>query len=170
MSRLAQIAADHQSVDLSAAMCPDEKTYVWLREFVRGGGHLYVTGDISYAPDEKRRHPERLKELAGVEPTTPLIEVKAPTVLAQAGRETAIHPVAAYGDWKLPYQGRVGLSLRATGAETLANRRRRQARGRATEARQGPSGVQCRLERQCARRIDRRFLARRECGTSADRT
>lgn len=104
-----------------AAMCPDAKTYTWLREFVRGGGHLYVTDDISYSPDESMRHPERLKELAGIEPASPLAETKVPAVLAHAGRETAIRPVAPYGDWTEPYQGRVGLSLRAAGAETLAN-------------------------------------------------
>ena len=44
---LAKLGPATKALIYPAAMCPDEKTYAWLREFVRGGGHLYVTGDIS---------------------------------------------------------------------------------------------------------------------------
>ena len=167
---LPKLASTTKALIYPAAMCPDEKTYAWLREFVRGGGHLYVTGDISYAPDEQQRHPERLKELAGVEPTTPLTEVKVPTVLG-ASRPRNRHP-SRCRLWRL--EAALSGPRRPVAAcgrrRNPGHRRRRQAGGRASQARQGPSGVQRRLERQCARCIDRRLLARRECSARADRT
>ena len=101
-------------------ICQDEKIYTWLRDFVRGGGHVYVNGDFSYEPAQQRRHPERLKELAGIEPIEPVTDDKIPPVLDQIGRETTIRPIVAYGDWKQPYAGRATLLLRSAGAEVLA--------------------------------------------------
>jgi hypothetical protein len=117
---LPRLAPHAKAIIYPDAICPDDKTYAWLREFVSGGGNLYVTGDFSYEPTEKRRRPERLEELAGVEPATPLVEARVPISLGQAGRETMIRPVAAYGEWNQPYQGRTALSLRPAGAEVLA--------------------------------------------------
>lgn len=43
-----------------------QKAYEQLREFVKSGGTLYVSGDISFDEDRKRTQTRRLQELAGV--------------------------------------------------------------------------------------------------------
>ena len=101
-------------------ICPDEKTYRWLVNFVRRGGHLYLTSDFSYEPGQKRRLVKRLTELAGVEPVGPLDNVKVPTRLVKTGRPIKITPVKPYGNWTGAYKGRVDLKLRPAGAEVLA--------------------------------------------------
>ncbi len=46
--------------------CPDDATYAAVRDFVRRGGALYVSGDLSYDPLRRRTRTERLEELCGV--------------------------------------------------------------------------------------------------------
>jgi hypothetical protein len=47
--------------------CPNEKVVVRLEEFVRQGGQLYVSGDISYDGFRRRTKTRRLIDLCGVE-------------------------------------------------------------------------------------------------------
>ncbi len=103
-------------------------TYRNLSWFFRSFRPKYVQ------PDQKRRHPERLKKLAGVEPVEPLTDPKVPTSLRKAGRETTINPSEPYGDWKQQYKGRVALRLRPAGAHVLA-----------TDAEGGPAVVSHKL-------------------------
>lgn len=104
-----------------AAFCPDDRTYQRLREFVTRGGHLYLTGDISYEPQEQRRRPERLAELAGLVASEPLGDAKVPASLAEVGRADSIIPVQAIPGWKEPYSGRVALQLDAKDADVIAS-------------------------------------------------
>lgn len=46
--------------------CPEDSTFEAVRAFVGRGGHLYVSGDISYDPLRRRNRTERLSELCGV--------------------------------------------------------------------------------------------------------
>lgn len=102
------------------AFCPDDKTYQRLRHFVTQGGHLYLTGDFSYEPEEKQRRPERLAELAGVVAAEPLTETKVPASLTAFGRSESIKPVQATAGWNDPYSGHIALRLAAKGADVIA--------------------------------------------------
>ena len=102
------------------AMCPDDQTYRWLHGFVCRGGHLYISGDVSYEPSGKGRRPDRLLELAGVEPVGQGDDPLVPASLHAAGRPTTIEPVRPIGGWSKAYQGRVDLQLRPAGAHVLA--------------------------------------------------
>ncbi|HQK92116.1 MAG TPA: beta-galactosidase [Armatimonadota bacterium] len=46
--------------------CLDDATYSRLLAFVRQGGALYVSGDVSYGPDRTRTQTGRLRELVGM--------------------------------------------------------------------------------------------------------
>jgi hypothetical protein len=48
--------------------CPDDETYLRIVEFVKNGGNLYLSGDVSYDGKTRRRtRTARLIELCGVE-------------------------------------------------------------------------------------------------------
>jgi hypothetical protein len=47
--------------------CPDDTTFERLLAFVKAGGILYVSGDISYDRERKRTRVDRLSKLLGVE-------------------------------------------------------------------------------------------------------
>lgn len=47
--------------------CPDDAVIDRLLTFVKGGGTLYVSGDISYDPERKRTRTDRFGKLLGVE-------------------------------------------------------------------------------------------------------
>ncbi|HIE52429.1 MAG TPA: hypothetical protein EYP85_11775 [Armatimonadetes bacterium] len=75
--------------------CPDEATYEAVKQFVRRGGRLYVSGDLSYDVQRRPTRQERLRELCGVEIVgveegeVPRVRVRATTArsLAGEGRE-----------------------------------------------------------------------------------
>jgi hypothetical protein len=46
--------------------CPSDGTYDKLRDWVRAGGTLYLSGDISYDEQRRRTRTNRLEELCGV--------------------------------------------------------------------------------------------------------
>jgi hypothetical protein len=46
--------------------CPSDDTYAKVRDWVRNGGVLYLSGDISYDEFRKRTRTSRLEELCGV--------------------------------------------------------------------------------------------------------
>jgi len=46
--------------------CPPDETMERLAAFVRQGGVLYLSGDLSYAPDRRRTRTDRLETLCGV--------------------------------------------------------------------------------------------------------
>ena len=46
--------------------CPTDDTYAKLRDWVRRGGTLYLSGDISYDESHRRTRTNRLQELCGV--------------------------------------------------------------------------------------------------------
>jgi hypothetical protein len=46
--------------------CPTDETYTKVRDWVRGGGVLYLSGDISYDEFHQRTRTQRLEELCGV--------------------------------------------------------------------------------------------------------
>lgn len=47
--------------------CPDDTAYNCVRDFVKNGGILYISGDISYDELRRRTRTKRLEELCGVE-------------------------------------------------------------------------------------------------------
>ena len=95
--------------------CPDDDTVAQVLRFVRAGGALYLSGDLSYDPLRRRTRTERLTELCGVEfvrerypdiqyAPAPGAEVavESPSALTEALRETAatgpcveVRPLAA---------------------------------------------------------------------------
>ncbi len=48
-------------------LCPPEDVYNWLKSFVKRGGKLFVSGDISFDHSRQRTRIDRLLELCGVE-------------------------------------------------------------------------------------------------------
>jgi len=46
--------------------CPSDESYARVLEFVRGGGALYLSGDVSYDTERHRTRTQRLEELCGV--------------------------------------------------------------------------------------------------------
>jgi hypothetical protein len=118
---LDRLAPQTKALVYPAAFCPDDGTYQRLRDFVTQGGRLYLTGDISYEPQQQRRRPERLAELAGVAAAEPLVDAKVPISLAELGRTESIKPIQAIPGWKDPYSGRVALRLAAKGADVIAS-------------------------------------------------
>jgi len=46
--------------------CPSDEAYARVLEFVRRGGALCLSGDVSYGPDRRRTRTRRLEELCGV--------------------------------------------------------------------------------------------------------
>ena len=64
--------------------CPDDACYQKVLQWVKEGGRLLVTGDISFDWDRKRTRTERLKELCGVEFVK---EIYGPPVRTSEGAE-----------------------------------------------------------------------------------
>lgn len=90
--------------------CPDEAAYQKVLQWVKDGGTLYVTGDLSRDSDRKRTRTERLKELCGVEFVK---ELDAPPNRNSAGAEDIM-----YRSRRLKL--RPCIQVRAAGATVLA--------------------------------------------------
>jgi hypothetical protein len=65
--QLASLPASAKALIWPVPFCPDDATYQSVLAFVRRGGALYVSGDLSYDRSRKRTRTTRLPELCGVE-------------------------------------------------------------------------------------------------------
>lgn len=63
---LDQLPAETRVLIYPVPYCLDDATYGRLLAFVRQGGALYVSGDLSYGPDRQRTQTDRLRELVGM--------------------------------------------------------------------------------------------------------
>lgn len=63
---LAKLPKSAKLVVVPSPFALSEKAYEKLREFVKAGGTVYVSGDMSFDEDRKRTRTSRLEELAGV--------------------------------------------------------------------------------------------------------
>ncbi len=61
------LSADTKVLIWPVPFCPDDAAYEKVHEWVRAGGRLLVTGDLSLNWDRRRTRTERLRELCGVE-------------------------------------------------------------------------------------------------------
>lgn len=64
---LSQLPKSAKLLVVPAPFVLSDAGYAVLKQFASGGGVVYVSGDISFDVSRKRTHPERLKELFGVE-------------------------------------------------------------------------------------------------------
>ncbi len=65
-SDLRWLPAEAEALIWPVPFCPTDEAYEAVRDFVRGGGRLLVTGDVSYDPLRQRTRTRRLEELLGL--------------------------------------------------------------------------------------------------------
>lgn len=115
-ANLAELPAECKALLFPLPYLPSDETVDRLKDFVRQGGFLYVSGDLCYdSGDLKRRHPQRLVELCGVEADEP-----GEKGLSSLGEATdAIQPTGLLSGMRA-YEGRQRLSLRLRGAKAAS--------------------------------------------------
>ncbi|MBM3500194.1 MAG: hypothetical protein FJX74_16175, partial [Armatimonadetes bacterium] len=117
--RLAALPPEAKALVWPAPFCPDDATVETVLGFVRRGGALYLSGDVSYDPLRRRTRAERLRELCGVEfvaeryPNIRRAEA-APAEAVPVGNSPLAQAVCADG------ASAPCLDVRATTAEVLA--------------------------------------------------
>jgi len=67
-NRIEHLSPETRLVVYPTPFCPDDEVVSALEQFVREGGRLVFTGDISYDANRKPTRRERLRRLAGVRP------------------------------------------------------------------------------------------------------
>jgi len=82
------LSAQTETLIWPAPFCPDDAAYEKVLQWVRDGGGLIVSGDLSFNWDRKRTRTERLKELCGVEFVRELY--RPPTRLAEGAQEARV--------------------------------------------------------------------------------
>ena len=109
---LARLPKSAKLLVLPAPFALSEPAYQKLREYVTGGGVLYVSGDISYDEDRRRTKTSRLEELAGVK----CVEQRYPDVRF----ETTARERISYGGG-VAYMGNPSMRIEPTaGAAVIA--------------------------------------------------
>ncbi|HEX3662906.1 MAG TPA: hypothetical protein VHU89_15835 [Acidobacteriaceae bacterium] len=91
--------------------CPDDRIVARLEAFVRQGGQLYISGDLSYDPLRRRTRADRLTSLCGVE----FVSERYPNIDYQNGALPLTGVEAGWPD----YIGAPGIVMRLAGARTL---------------------------------------------------
>ena len=94
--------------------CPNDATFERVYQFVKDGGTLYVSGDISYDPERQRTRTDRLGKLLGVE-----FQSEIYPNISFEGRRQNIRPQAAFGRLN-EYDGYPCVRVRPTTAEVIA--------------------------------------------------
>jgi hypothetical protein len=76
---LDRLPAECRTIVWPVPYCPTDEAFAKVVEFVRGGGRLYISGDLAYLPDRERTRTARFAELGLIDPGehTPL--EKTPT-------------------------------------------------------------------------------------------
>ncbi|MBM3472899.1 MAG: hypothetical protein FJX75_06495 [Armatimonadetes bacterium] len=65
--RLSALPPSAKAIIWPVPYCPDEASYKAVLDFVRRGGALYLSGDVSYDPMRRRSQTQRLSDLCGLE-------------------------------------------------------------------------------------------------------
>jgi hypothetical protein len=65
--QLASLPPSAKALVWPVPFCPEDETVTAMLQFVRNGGALYLSGDVSYDPLRRRTRTDRLAELCGVE-------------------------------------------------------------------------------------------------------
>jgi hypothetical protein len=94
--------------------CPDDLTFNRLVNFVKGGGVLYVSGDISYDPERNRTRTDRLSKLLGVE----FVGENYPNIRFEA-HKARIQPLGTLPSLEA-YDGYPCIRVRTLGAQVMA--------------------------------------------------
>lgn len=102
------LPADCRAIVWPVPYCPDEQVVQRLLQFVREGGSLLVTGDLTFGLDRRRGHTDRLEQLCGVKLVKPLAEP------LEEGPET--HPSGDLPGWEAHPE----LQVDPLGAQVLA--------------------------------------------------
>jgi len=110
---LADLPATTRAVFYPLPYCPSDAVVARLEAFVRAGGTLYLSGDISYDPLRQRTATARLQTLCGVE----FVAERYPNIAFEHS-PAAIQP--APGTAWPAYEGAPGIRVRAAGATVLA--------------------------------------------------
>jgi len=106
---LDRLPAGARAIIYPAPFCPDDATVERLRSFVEAGGLLYLSGDLTFAPDRRRTRSERLEALCGVKLGQPLAEPP------QEGPEVRVQ-----GEGLPSYEAHPCLQVEPAGAQVLA--------------------------------------------------
>lgn len=85
-SGLGKLPAGVRALVYPIPFCPSDETYTQLCEFVRKGGALYISGDISYDPSRRRTRTNRLEELCGVR----FVKENYPHILFEKGAPASV--------------------------------------------------------------------------------
>jgi len=107
--------ANVKTIFYPLSYCPNEKVVAHLKEFVRQGGQLYVSGDISYDRLRQRTQTQRLKELCGVE----FVSERFANIDYQTGALPVVGKAAGWPD----YVAAPGIVTRLVGAHALVESR-----------------------------------------------
>ena len=74
---LDRLPAECRTIVWPVPYCPTDEAFAKVVEFVRGGGRLYISGDLAYLPDRERTRTARFAELGLIDPGehTPLEKI-----------------------------------------------------------------------------------------------
>ncbi|HOX37767.1 MAG TPA: hypothetical protein PL033_07245 [Candidatus Brocadiia bacterium] len=110
---LAAIPETTKAIWYPVPYCPSDKVVGLLEKFLRRGGSLYISGDISYDENRRRTRAARLESLAGV-------SVRGENYPNISWRDGAAFPLNAMkGVVAWDFDARPGLKIEAKGAEAL---------------------------------------------------
>lgn len=110
-----ELPANIKTIFYPLPYCPNEKVVARLEEFVRRGGQLYLSGDISYDELRQRTQTQRLKNLCGVEFTSE----RFANIDYQNGALPVVGKAAGWPN----YVAAPGIVTRLAGARSLAESR-----------------------------------------------
>jgi len=111
--RLADLPSGVRTLLYPIPFCPADETFERLLRFVEAGGSLYLSGDISYAPDRRRTRTDRLTRLCGVK----FVRERYPALDHASAEPTTVRWTTGE---PAPWEGKPCISVRATTAQTLA--------------------------------------------------
>jgi hypothetical protein len=108
---IAEVPAKVKTILYPLPYCPNEKIIARLKKFVRQGGQLYLSGDISYDGLRQRTQAQRLKDLCGVE----FVSERYANIDYQKGA----WPVVGKAPGWPAYMAAPGIVMRLAGARSL---------------------------------------------------
>lgn len=108
-----KLPADVRTILYPLSYCPKDEVVDHLEKFVRGGGQLYLSGDISYDSLRRRTKTDRLEKLCGVR-----FESEVYPNIAFESNMTAVRPCGGSG-WPA-FAGAPGIRVRPVTATPLA--------------------------------------------------
>jgi hypothetical protein len=116
---LAALPPEAKALIWPVPFCPDDESVATVLDFVRRGGALYLSGDVSFDPLRRRTRTQRLSDLCGVE----FVAERYPNVQRSAASAEVVRPLAAGAlGQAIEADGASApcLQVRATSAEVLA--------------------------------------------------